>query len=315
MARAFRRSRLFALIGLFVVAAVVIAIGLTASSTDPNPKLQLGLIFGVLAVFIFGLLFLQRRDLDAAAGADARRGMSGPRAVDDPTKLEEGELWAALAVKPIDDEALAARRWMWEAGRRGIRLGLVICILIFLTVPAMYLFESFVPLIIGGPLIVAAALYGSVRAIGSGGEVDRAYESADRAMRPLGLSVSERPEIAFESRAPTMPGYSARLRGPLVMSGVRHGRPVEVNQEDGVSVVTVKESVPAFEAKTRDGRIRLLDRAPPEVGAALAEVANSTRWKGVGVRGGSDGLVVRRRGDLTYWLCDLWLAERVAEKL
>jgi hypothetical protein len=315
MARAFRRSRLFGLIGVFVVAGVAIAIALTASSTDPNPKLQLGLIFGVIAVFVFTLLFLQRRDLDAGAAVDARHGSGAPRQIEDPTKLEEGELWAALAVKPIDSEALKARSWMWETGRRSIRLAFVICILIFLTVPAIYLFESFVPLIIGGPLIAVAAVYGSVRAIGSGGEVDQAYENADRAMRPLGLAVTHRPEIRFETRAPTMPGYSARLRGPLVLSGERRGRTVDVIQEDGVSEVKVAGSVPSFEAKTRDGRIRPLDGAPAEVRAVLAGVANSTRWTGVSVSGGRDGVTIRRKSGLADWLCDLWLAELLAERI
>jgi hypothetical protein len=315
MARAFRRSRLFGLIGVFVVAGVAIAIALTASSTDPNPKLQLGLIFGVIAVFVFTLLLLQRRDLDAGAAVDARHGAGGPREIEDPTTLAEGELWAALAVKPIDSQALKARSWMWETGRRSIRLAFVICILIFLTVPAIYLFESFLPLIIGGPLIALVAVYGGIRAIGSGGEVDQAYENADQAMQPLGLGVTERPEVRFETRAPTMPGYSARLHGPLVLMGERHGRTVRVDQEGGVSEVTVSAAVPSFEAKARDGRIRSLDGAPEEVGAALGGVANSTRWKGVSVSGGRDGVTVRRKSGLAHWLCDLWLAELLAEKL
>jgi hypothetical protein len=315
MAGAFRRSKWFGLIGVFVVAGIAIAIALTADSSDPNPKLQLGLIFGVVAVFVFGLLFLQRRDLDAGAAADARYGISAPGQVDDPTKLDEGELWAALAVKPIDSEALKARSWMWESARRGIRLAFVISILIFLTVPAIYLFESFVPLIIGGPLIAVAAVYGSIRAIGSGGELDQAYENADRAMQPLGLRVSERPEVAFVPRAPAMPGYSARLRGPLILSGERHGRTVTVHQENGVSEVTVGRPVPVFEAKARDGRIRPARATPTAVRSALAEAPNSTRWNGVGVSGGRDGVTVRRTKDLTFWLCDLWLAERLAAAL
>src|SRR6266540_2357363 len=111
-------------------------------------------LFGLIGVFFFGLLFLQRRDLDAGAAVDAKHGVGGPRQIEDPTKLDEGELWAALAVKPVDSEAL----------------------------------------------------------------------------QPLGLAVTQRPEIRFETRAPTMPGYSARLRGPLVLSGKRHGRTVSVNQ-------------------------------------------------------------------------------------
>ncbi|MGH2983651.1 MAG: hypothetical protein ACRDK5_05295 [Solirubrobacterales bacterium] len=82
-----------------------------------------------------------------------------------------------------------------------------------------------------------------------------------------------------------------------------------------MSEVTVKGTVPAFEAKARDGRIRPVDGAPAEVGAALGEVANSTRWQGVSVSGGRDGVTVRRKSDLTDWLCDLWLAELLAQKL
>jgi hypothetical protein len=315
MTRAFRRSKWFAIIGLFVVAGVVVAIGLSADPADPNPKLQLGLIFGVVAVFVFGLLFLQRRDLESGAGVDARRSAGGPREIDDPTKLEEGELWAALAVKPIDREALNARSWMWETSRRSNSLALAICVLIFLTVPSIYLFETFVPLLIGGPLIAVLALFGSIRAIGSGGELDQAYENADRAMQPLGLGVAERPEVHFETRGPTMPGFSARLRGPLVMSGERHGRGVTVRQEGGISELAVAGSVPSFEAKARDGRIRPGDGAPDAVVAALDELPSSTRWKGVKVRGSRDGVVVERKANLADWLCDLWLAERLARSL
>ena len=42
-------------IGVFVVAGIAIAIALSADSSDPNPKLQMGLIFGVIAVFLVGL--------------------------------------------------------------------------------------------------------------------------------------------------------------------------------------------------------------------------------------------------------------------
>ena len=57
----------------------------------------------------------------------------------------------------IDTEAIGAREEMWDVGRRGIGLAAVICVLIFLTVPPIYLFDSFVPLLIGGPLIAIAA--------------------------------------------------------------------------------------------------------------------------------------------------------------
>lgn len=312
--REFRRSSRFGLIGVFVVAAIVIVIALSADSTDPNPKLQLGLIFGVIAAFVAVLLFLQRGDIDRAATGDIHAFGRGPHPVDDPTKLEDGELWSALSVRPIDTEAIKARKEMWDVGRRGIGLAAVICVLIFLTVPAIYLTGSFVPLLIGGPLIAIAAVYGAVRAIGPGGDVDQGYERLDRAMRPLGLTLDERPNVKMVARYPTMPGYSAKLVGPTVMSGQRHGRRVEVRQEQGLSEVAVHAPVPAFEAKARDGRLAVKDGAS-NVEAVLSGVPTSERWKGVTLHGGADGIVVDRKGDPGSWLCDLWLAERLADQL
>ena len=312
--REFRRSSRFGLIGVFVVAAIVVVIALSADSTDPNPKLQLGLIFGVIAAFIAVLLVLQRGDIERAAAGDTRAFGKGPAPVDDPTRLEDGELWSALAVRPIDTEAIKARKEMWDVGRRGIGLAAVICVLIFLTVPAIYLTGSFVPLLIGGPLIAIAAVYGAVRAIGPGGDVDQGYERLDRAMRPLGLTLDERPKVRMEARYPTMPGYSARLVGPTVLSGRRHGRRVEVRQEQGLSEVTVHATVPEFEAKVRDGRLAAKDGAS-NAQAVLRGLPASERWKGVTLHGGRDGIVVARKGDPGAWLCDLWLAERLADEL
>ena len=99
--------------------------------------------------------------------------------------MTEPDLWAALAVKPIDDEAIRARSQMWDVGRSSLRLAMVVTALIFLTVPPIYIFESFVPLIIGGPLIAIAAIYGSVRALAPGGQMDRATSRSARRWRRL----------------------------------------------------------------------------------------------------------------------------------
>jgi hypothetical protein len=312
--REFRRSGRFGLIGVFVVAAIVVVIALSADSSDPNPKLQYGLIFGVIAAFVAVLLLLQRGDINRAATGDTRAFANGPRPIDDPTKLEDGELWSALAVRPIDTDAIKARKEMWDTGRRSIGLAAVICVLIFLTVPAIYLTGSFVPLIIGGPLIAIAALYGAIRAIGPGGDVDRGYDSLDRAMKPLGLKLDARPRVKMVPRAPTMPGYSAKLLGPTVMTGQRHGHRVEVQQEDGRSEVTVRASVPEFDAKAKDGRL-VAQEDGSNAAAVLRGLPASERWRGVQIHGGTDGIVVDRKGDPGAWLCDLWLAERLANDL
>jgi hypothetical protein len=317
MAGGFKRSGLFGLIGVFVVAAIVVAIATTSGEGQSNPKLTYALIFGVLAVFMIVLFALQRSDMERVAGGDAkavgRAVAEGGGKIENPTTMPEQQLWAALAIKPIDDEAIRARGSIWDAGRRSLRLGMIVTLLIFLTVPSIYLFESFVPLLIGGPLIVIAALYGSFRALAPGGEMDSAYEKVGIAMAPLGFEVTEKPKVSIETREATTGRVGPKIHGALVLSGERHGRPVSVRIGDGSSEVTVRVAAPEFKVKSRDGRVRPGDETPAQVAAALGEVPNSTRWKKLTVEGGPQGIVATRKGgEQADWLCDLWLAEQLA---
>jgi hypothetical protein len=296
-------------------------IATTTGGGEANPKLTLGLIFGVIALFCLVLFGLQRSDLNRVTGTNARESeraaAEGGRAVDNPTTMSEPDLWAALTVKPIDAEAVRARSQMWEPARRSQRLAMIVTLLIFLTVPAIYLLESFVPLLIGGPLIAIAAVYGSIRAVAPGGEMDQGYDRVERAMAPLGLEVSERPTVGIEIRDPVQPRMGPKIRGALELSGERHGRRVSVRLGSGEvsseTEVAVRGPAPEFEAKSRDGRIRAADGAPEGILRALQAVPNSTRWKRLKVSGGPEGIVVSRKGgEQSDWLCDLWLAERLA---
>jgi hypothetical protein len=77
-----------------------------------------------------------------------------------------------------------------------------------------------------------------------------------------------------------------KIHGALVLSGERHGRAVSVRLESGSSEVSVAELCRAFEAKS----------------------------KKLTVESGADGIrVARRKGAQGDWLCDLWLAERLAD--
>jgi len=268
----------------------VALIALNADSSDPNPKGTMALIFGVIAAFVVILFVLQRSDLNRVASGDGkavqRAVAEGGGKIDNPTTMEEQQLWAALAVKPIDDAALEARGSMWDSGRRSQSLAWVVTLLIFLTVPSIYLFESFVPLLIGGPLIVIAALFGSFRALAPGGEMDQGYEKVGLAMAPLGLEVTERPKVNIEVREATTGRVGPKIHGTLVLSGERHGRPVSVRLGDGSSEVTVGEPSRAFAAKSRK----------------------------LQVESGPEGIVVARKGGAQAdWLCDLWLAEHLAD--
>jgi len=313
---------LFGLIGVVVVAILVAAIALSANSADPNPKGTMALIFGVIAVFVVILFVFQRSDLEKVAGGDAkavqRAVAEGGGAIDNPTTMEEQQLWAALATRPIDNEALEARGSIWDSGRRSQKLGWVVMALIFLTVPSIYLLESFVPLLIGGPLIAIAAIYGSIRALAPGGEMDQGYEKVGLAMAPLGFEVTERPQVNIEVREATTGRVGPKVHGALVLSGERHGRSVSVrlgsSEMSSRSEVTVRVGTPEFKAKSRDGKVRPGDDVPAPFATALRDMPNSTRWKKLTVEGGPEGIVVARKGGAQAdWLCDLWLAERLAD--
>ena len=121
-------------------------------------------------------------------------------------------------------------------------------------------------------------------------------------------------------RDPVTPRMGPRIHGALVLKGERHGRPVSARLGDeertGVSEVTIGVSTPPFQAAARDGRVRAGkgdeipggDRRGAEGGAELDPVEGR---EGRGRR--PSGIVVTRRGgEQADWLCDLWLAERLA---
>ena len=315
----FRRSGTFGIVGVLVVMAIVAVIGLNADPRDADPKGTFVLIFGVLAVFLVLLFAFQWLDLRRAEGADDDAAALQPHAIENPAALEEAELWAAMAVRPIDRDAIRARKSIWSTARGSQNTAMLVTLLIFLAVPPIYLFDTFVPLFVGFPLIAGIALYKSVRLLGGGFE--QAYATAGRAMAPLGLDVTEHPDLTIEPRyvGPTTMG--PRLRGALVMAGERHGRPVSVRMPSTGGVrtpSTVRLGAPpsAFEFKARDGRLKAADGAPAAVLDVLARVPSSTRWNGVSGSGGGEWIEVARKSSKSGdWLLDLWLAERLADAL
>ncbi len=317
----FRRSGAFGLIGVVVVALAVAAIALSMGSGEANPKLALGLIFGVIALFMLVFFVLQAGDVSRAEAASVPDTQVHVSEVKDPTSLSEPELWAALATGPITDDAAQARGEIWSTVSRSMRLGWLITPLIFASVVPIYLFGTFVPILIGAPLIGLIALYKSFDLLRQGGELDAGYDSLSRALAPHGLRVVERPIVWFKLRL-DRPLFSPDFAGATVLAGERHGREVSVCFPAGgqgvrsPSAVTIGVELPELEAGYRDGRLRAERGAPPEVGRVLGSLPASKRWSGVHVEGGPEGLVAYRKssgeGD---WLCDLWLAERLVAAL
>jgi hypothetical protein len=311
-----RRSSWFGIVGVLVVMVACAFVGLTMGQGDANPKDAYAVIFAIVGGYLVLLFLLQSRDLSVAEAADARASTVAPHEIENPAMVDEPTLFSAMAVHPVDADAIRARKQVWATSRSSIRLGMLICALIFLTVPPIYLLETFVPLIVGVPLIAGIALWKSVGLMTGG--LDDAYEAAGRAMAPLGLEVVEQPTLTIEAKSAAPFRAGPALHGALVLEGRRHGRAVTVNMPTTAGVrspseVLVAAPSPAFEFKTRDGRLKAAKDAPAAVQESLKAVPNSPRWNGVRGEAGPEGVAVRRKsaagGDM---LLDLWLAERVA---
>ena len=303
-----------------MTAGLVLVVALQADPQDANPKEILALIFAIIGVFVVLMFLFQVLDLRRAEATDTRVPSVEPGAIDNPATMDEPALFAAMAVRPIDGDAVRARREMWGTVRTSMRTGMLVTGLIFFSVPPVYLLDTFIPLIVGGSLIAAIALFKSASLMSSGGDLDKAYDLASRAMAPLGLRVAERPTIRIEPKGVEPFRMGPTLHGALVLEGRRHGRDVTIRMPAGgvraASEVSLAAAAPEFEFKARDGRLKPGEGAPGALAAALKAVPSSTRWNGV--RGGADGhgVVVGRKGaESGDMLLDLWLAERLADSL
>ena len=297
--------------------ALVAVIGLNTDPQDADPKDTYALIFGIVGVFLILLFFFQSRDVSRAA-----RGPTNPEPaaeIENPATMEEPSLWASMAVKPIDKEAIEAREQVWGVVRGSMRLGMLICVLIFLAVPPIYLFDTFVPLLIGAPLIALIALAKGLPMLSGGGDLGKAYDAADRAMAPLGLSLTERLDVSIEAKGVAPFRMGTGVHGATAFAGTRHGRQVTVRMpaDEGVRAkcqVRVSAQAPEFEFRCRDGRLKAADGAPAAVADSLKRIPNSPRWNGLKGHAGPNGIEIEHKGTAHGdWLLDLWLAERVAD--
>lgn len=302
---------------MFVVAAACVYVSEKYGQNQAHPKKALGLVFAIIGGYVVLLALLQNLDLSRAERATVPDEV--PEVIDNPATLEEPVLWAAMAVEPIDEDAVRARHQVWGTTRASMQGAWLVTGLIMLTVPPVYLLESFVPLLIGGPIILLIVLWKSLRLLGGG--VDEAYDSASRAMAPLGLSVVDHPDVSIEVKGIAPMRTGPVLRGALVLEGERHGRHVIVRMPSTAGVRSPSEvrlalDAPPFEFKSRDGKPRPGEGVPESVVDSLKGVKGSTRWNGVRGEAGEGGIVIHRKSaGGSDWMLDLWLAERLAEAL
>ncbi len=122
--------------------------------------------------------------------------------------------------------------------------------------------------------------------------------------------------VSIEMRDPATPRMGPRVRGARVLSGERHGRPVTARlggeERGGASEITVGGPCPEFEAKARDGRVRRQERAGGDRRGAAGGPQLDPLETAAGERRPRGNPRRPQGGEQSDWLCDLWLAERLA---
>jgi hypothetical protein len=315
--RDFQTSRRFGLVGVVAVVVVAAALALAFGSNSAHPTVLMAVILAIVFGFVAVLLVLQRRDLDRAEARSTRASLMASGPVTDPTTADTNALIHALAIKPVDDAAIAeATSTGWSIARASMNSGVVMIVLIACAVVPWQLFTAYWSLYIFVPIIVAYALYLVAKLLMPGGSLDRAYNASRPTLEALGLAQVERLEIGAQPRV-AGPGFSKRVSGAIAYAGTRHGRQVTIRiPASGPTTTTLAGSYSALRLAARGERLRAAAGASPAVQSVLDPLRASSYWKDVKITAGADGLVVERRHDGgEHWMRDLWLAERLAAAL
>ena len=305
---------------LATIAAAAAAFLVADSRTDDVS----GRTAGTAALIVIGLgiavmVLAQRAWLSRArrraglATLRAARDAAAAGTITDPARFEPEALFAAMAIHPIDEDALVAGGDRgWEIGERSQRSATAMTLLIVvLMVPALALQDVRLIALAAVPIVIYAVVL-AARTIRPGGAVDQAYAAHDAQLAPLGLSGSERPAVTVVPRL-AGEGLQSQLVGATVLTGERHGRAVEVTIHGARTTTRVAAPGPPFALEGHRQRVRAEGDVPRGVRRVLDEVGASPRWTSMKLEAGSEGIVVTRSsGDGQGWLYDLWLAERLA---
>jgi hypothetical protein len=162
-------------------------------------------------------------------------------------------------------------------------------------------------------MIVGYALYMLSKVMGAGGTLAPVYELSEPTMTPLGLTMTEAPRVQTTPRVPGS-GVQKQITGAAAYEGERHGRNVRLRLASKTTT-QLAGSYPGFTIRNRSGKLQPAANAPAAVKSVVAPLAASPLWAGVNVHGGDGGIVVERKDNRGSWMCDLWLAERLADAL
>jgi hypothetical protein len=305
---------------LAAAAAAIVGVAVTTGQHQADPKGTLAAIFGIIALFCVAFFVVRTRDAAADKADDLKGARRGAQlTIEDPTALSDSELYGAMAIRPLDAAALKARAQIWDIQSKGINSGAWIVVVIFLCMPPIYFFHTFVPTVAGAVVIGTWALVKSFRLMGPG--MGGVFELTDQVMAPLGLRVTERYEVSIEQSL-ARGGPAPVTRGALEMQGERYGRHVKIRTPatgGGRATRTTEVttgSAEVFELRSRDGLFHAVGGAPAAVGQLITDLPRSTAWSGVRAQAKDGKVVVKRKpAGGSDSMLDLWLGERLADAL
>src|SRR4051812_6934310 len=287
--------------------ALGVLVGLVVQQAHPEDKS--GYWFGIplmltVAVGIVGMLVWQggwyKRSRDHYVEQKVAAAMQAPTRPAGPN-MEPLELRRAMTVDPsaIDPAQVRAEaRAQMAPADHSMASGRNMTFLVLaLMLPAIVLQDPKL-MVLGAVPIVLYCVYLVIRLLMPGGGLDQAYAGVDREFAPLGLRMTERPQIRFGTRLDLNSSAGMRMthemEGPMIFEGTRHGRGVHVQIDDGVSVVHIAAPAPEFKAKSRYGKLQATEGGE-QVARALAQLPVSNRWTGVKVSGGAEGITIARK--------------------
>lgn len=310
--------RLYVVLGIVGIVAATVLTAL-AHADDPGSRTPLYVGVGAVGIYLAGLLAFQwaiLRDQGWVGGA--------PDADRDVLPHGRDALIDALAVTPPDRDG---RRRAAAGIGTGITRHMTMLTLLVAAImggAAGYLVlgadTAISPLGAEGPTIPLVFLPAIALVVVWAAAVPATLRWARRAqdawLAPLGLHTAGTPGSIVLPDAHG--GLDHRVVGATTLSGVRHGRPVEVRMTGRACTVRVGAPAPAFRGSSHEGRLRLDEPDPDGLVAAVLARATEARWRRVTFAGGPDGIVVERRTSQAEalearWLEDLWLAERLAD--
>ncbi len=198
-------------------------------------------------------------------------------------------------------------------GRGSISGGAIIVVLIAIGVVPWQLFQFPWALVVVVPIIIFYSVYLLLNVMGPDGSLAPAYSLSGPTMKPLGLEMTEVPSVKLSPR-PIGRGAQKHVVGTAVYEGNRHGRAVRLRLATKTTT-EVGGVYPDFQIRNREGRLRPASGSPATVETVIGPLSASPLWRGVNVRGNEGGIVVERKDNRGSWMCDLWLAERLADAL